>query len=76
MLNNETYSGLQIVYTYELVMRMIASLWFPETRIMTRRKAEGHSSRRGELYLYESSVTLTFLTFDCDVRYRRLNEVI
>ena len=36
------------VYTYELVMRAIASLRFPETWTMTRREAEGHSSRRGK----------------------------
>ena len=33
------------VYTYELVMWAIASLWFPEKWTMTWREAEGHSSR-------------------------------
>ena len=37
-----------IVYTYKLVMRAIASLWFPEMWTMTRREAEGHRSRRGK----------------------------
>ena len=34
-----------LVYTYELVMWAIASLWFPETWTMTWREAEGHSLR-------------------------------
>ena len=36
------------VYMYTLVMRAIASLWFPETWTISRREAEGHSSRRGK----------------------------
>ena len=42
--------GLAILYIYELVMRVRANLWFPETWTMTRREAEGHSSRRGKLW--------------------------
>ena len=36
---------LIIFYSYELVIRAIVSLWFPETWTMTRRETEGHSSR-------------------------------
>ena len=36
---------LIILYSYELVMRAIVSLWFPETWTMTRRETESHSSR-------------------------------
>ena len=39
---------VEIIYTYKLVMRAIASLWFPEMWTMTRREAEGHRSRRGK----------------------------
>ena len=37
-----------ILYTYKLVMRAIASLYFPEMWTMTQREAEGHSSPRGK----------------------------
>ena len=41
--------GLVILYTYKLVLRAKASLWFPEMWTMTRREAGGQSSRRGKL---------------------------
>ena len=44
----EPCTSKKILYTYKLVMRAIASLWFPEMWTMTRREAEGHRSRRGK----------------------------
>ena len=37
-----------VSYAYKLVIRAIASLWFPETWTVNRRESDGHSSRRGK----------------------------
>ena len=48
---------------YELVVRAIAGLWFPETRTMTRREAEGIGQVEGNRKLAMARITTLYVFF-------------